>query len=443
MLAPQAMMLRSLTPAGVLVAVVVFASCVGEDPDAPNVVVVDGGGGEGGGPPGCSATERACVGNEMRGCKLDGTGFEVLGTCASDALCQAGIAGGKCVEPACAADEVKCDGNDRVKCRADRAGTEKIETCPSVCVAGKCEDCADGTGDCVGVTPRKCVGNKWQNQTACTGGVVNACYAGTCTDTRIPRWEMPNEATALIRPAKYTVLSTNVVRDDVTKLEWQRGVSAPVTVQGGGRAKYCESLVLDGKQGWHVASAMELFTLVDHGKTGQKIDTTAFLNTPTAQAPIGLVGGENAATSPRVNYDVGVIQPESITGYDYPTRCVRATVPPPTGTRFTVNVAGTEVTDNFTKLVWSKTDSTLTTQSGAAAKCVLPWRVPTVKELFTLYDRSQAAAPYYDKTIWTQNRDVLYASTRDAANVILAIDFMSTIGETKQNYFDAYVRCVK
>jgi hypothetical protein len=259
---------------------------------------------------------------------------------------------------------------------------------------------------------------------------------------------MPETSTSSVRPIKYTIVSQNIVRDEVTKLEWQRGVSAaPITVSSGARGAHCRTLEIDGQRGWRLPSTVELLTLLDYAKPVPRIDTTIFVGTPTGIANAGLVGGENSATSGRVNFDSGLIEPESITGYEYYVKCVRSSVAPPAGQRFVLNGAGDEVTDTYTTLVWQKAFSSAAylTQAQSLGRCVQPWRLPTAKELYTILDPTQPSNVYIDTTIFPGSADYVWSSTDSlvTAGKRIAIDFSTQYGRFRDDVIDGKVRCVK
>lgn len=248
---------------------------------------------------------------------------------------------------------------------------------------------------------------------------------------------------APVRKVSAGLVSANIVRDEVSKLEWQRGVSpAPIDVQGGARHAYCRSLELDGQVGWHLPSTVELVSLLDYSKAAPHLDTTVFTGTPTGDANAGLGGGEYSVTSPRVNYDNGLVETESITGGSYYVRCVRSTVAPPTGQRF--SVSNGEVTDAYTKLVWQQAQSTMTSPTKAPEKCASPWRLPTAKELYTILDPTQTT-PYFDHTVFNGNNDWHFTSTLAPADLSkrIVIDFSKPQGVFLTGTFDGWVRCVK
>lgn len=434
----------------------IVASCVGSEPASTSGTDANDGGAassDGGTKRACAPTDRTCVGPEMRGCAPDGSGFlpTPLETCVNEPLCKAGLAGGKCAAPACADGEMKCEGADRFACLPDRTGfaTTKTDTCSDAtpeCTGGKCVACVTGSQRCSGKTPEACVAESWQSKTACNGAVSSLCAGGDCLDARIARWPMPNEAGGTIRPAKYTVLSANLVRDEVTGLEWQRGVSNDdIGVAAGAYRAHCETLSVDGIGGFHTPTAIELLSLVDYGRATPFIDTTVFTDTPAA----GLVASWTGAQWPRIDYATGLNPLESITGFAYRVRCVRAPKALPTGPRFTV--ANGEVTDNYTKLVWKQANlSTFVGYTQATSGCAAlggGFRLPTVKELSTLIAPSASAAPYIDTTAFPSTKADLYWSQTAAPNTqALCVDFNTSygqlVGQNKGGTGSA-ARCVK
>jgi hypothetical protein len=439
-----------------VVVVVVACTGYGEEERQPATPLPDAGAGGEGGPGGCTPGARLCLGSELRVCDTNGTTSTTLEVCQNSVLCNLGIADGKCAAPVCNLGDVVCvGGNERHKCKEDRSGTEKIETCAAptaVCNAGACAVCVDGARDCAGIVPRACVGGKWESQPPCLASASLTCWVGACVDARLPHYEMPNNADSAVRPIRYTVLSANVVRDEVTKLEWQRSISpTPIDIQSGKRVDYCLSLTLDGAGGFHLATGIELMTLMDYAKvTAPKLDTTAFLNTPTAgsaaTAGIGLLAAETSSPH-RINYDSGIIDPEpSVLGNSYPTRCVRAVVPAPAEPRFTLGAGGEEVTDNWTKLTWQKrqTGSYYTEGTALANYCVAPFRLPSAKELITLFDpRVQAPLPHIDTTLFSMDTDFLWSSTqRPGTTTRMRVDYVPGFATLGPGY-DSRVRCVK
>jgi hypothetical protein len=96
----------------------------------------------------------------------------------------------------------------------------------------------------------------------------------------------------------------------------------------------------------------------------------------------------------------------------------------PVGSRYTVSPDQTYVTDNWTKLVWRrKVDAAPLTLGAAATTCAVlgfGWRLPTVKELFSLIDPrleptidSEAFPDTPSAPFWSGNRE--FAANRPAS----------------------------
>lgn len=95
---------------------------------------------------------------------------------------------------------------------------------------------------------------------------------------------MPNPATTgLPNPTDYNInTGQGTVIDNVTKLMWQRSISASSFTWGDAKI-YCNGLNLAGFAGWRLPTAIELISLVDFTKpqNTSTIDADAFPNTPT------------------------------------------------------------------------------------------------------------------------------------------------------------------
>ncbi len=418
-----------------------FVACIGDSPTGGNPT--DGGGT-------CTPGALTCVGAEIHSCNPQGTGVlpAAVETCASAALCAAGVSSGKCAAPACGPQDFSCSGNDRVACKADRTGfeTTKTETCSGatpVCDAGKCVACKTGAFACAGKVPQQCVANAWQLGSACGGQAASSCVGGDCLDTRIARWRMPNDPSSTVNPAKFSSPSAGIVHDDVTGLDWQAAVSPPTLAVG--MAGYCETLNVDGVGGWHLPSMVELLSIVDYSRatnTSGSIFPSAFPGNHSGVAA-ATIGASDRLELDAAQQLVGTTASENVTGNSYVLRCARSSQRLPTGPRYTEAVTG-EVTDNYTKLVWQKTNAaTLSNYSGAPGKCPTPWRLPTIKELFTLLDPTASAAPYVDQGMFPSTKDLYWSQTTQANGNKFVVDFFSgkIAGNSLTNA--VAVRCVK
>jgi hypothetical protein len=118
----------------------------------------------------------------------------------------------------------------------------------------------------------------------------------------------------------------------------------------------------------------------------------------------------------------------------------RAGAAAPAG-RYTISNGS--VYDTKTKLTWQQTPPTSTygVGSGAAGYCStlgVGWRVPKFKELFTIIDYSQAAAPLLDPTAFPSPQTSGSYLTSDGCTVAL-----DGTGACSGEVLSGYVRCVK
>lgn len=146
--------------------------------------------------------------------------------------------------------------------------------CPGTMVAcdGVCVDLATDPAHCGGCGK------------ACNLAAGEVC-SDHCTSREWALWSVSE-------PLSYTA-GVDTVLDNVTKLTWQRFVSADSYTQEGARA-YCAALPLEGG-GWRLPTRVELQSIVDYSKPqpGPLIDTAVFQNAPsddfwcTSQGPSG------------------------------------------------------------------------------------------------------------------------------------------------------------
>jgi len=120
-------------------------------------------------------------------------------------------------------------------------------------------------------------------------------------------------------PGRYTI-ANGTVRDNQTMLTWQQALDAS-TVSWAGAATYCMSLALDGG-GFRVPSVTELQTIVEEGRAGPSIDTTAFPATPAVRFWTSSPQRNVAGSAWLVSFDDGEVTP-SPTSTLAPVRCVR------------------------------------------------------------------------------------------------------------------------
>lgn len=132
-------------------------------------------------PPACSTGEFRCVGADLEACDAGQTGWDLVSTCATPALCQSGLASGACAPPTCDSLETDCDsdGVTLLTCNSDQDGWTS-STCPHVCVAGQCSGVCDPQDvQCAGDAVQTCQSDgQWDSGQPCASGSV--CESGAC-----------------------------------------------------------------------------------------------------------------------------------------------------------------------------------------------------------------------------------------------------------------------
>jgi hypothetical protein len=204
-----------------------------------------------------------------------------------------------------------------------------------------------------------------------------------------------------VRVPSYTVVDGRV-HDSVTGLTWER--LPPFTLLAKADAlTYCGNLALDGLSDWRVPSRLELASIADAGRHGPPFPSGVFPDIPgnsyfwsrnadPANPTRSWVMNTNWATSSfRDNDEV-----ENSPGDGNIVRCVRGPA-----LLNDLSVAGNTVVDQGTGLTWqSGTAPALLNWVDALAYCealVLEgeddWRLPSIKEWFSIVDDTLAAAP--------------------------------------------------
>lgn len=175
-----------------------------------------------------------------------------------------------------------------------------------------------------------------------------------------------------------------------------------------------------GYTDWRLPSADELQTLVDYGvaSPGPTIDTTWFPNTFGAEGSMFLSSSPNLGSdydSWAVYFDGGVVDVSPRDSYNpLHVRLVRGST---MSKQYTISADGQEVTDTTTGLIWQRCAQGMTYSGGTCTGEAIPytqeaalalakvqatatgvaWRVPNVRELSSILDRTKKE-PAIDST---------------------------------------------
>jgi len=286
-----------------------------------------------------------------------------------------------------------------------------------------------------------------------SGGSSGACSASAGDSDE---WLIPNSPADVAAGApnlqSYRDNGDGTVTDLVTCLTWQQDVPDKRFAWGDAIAD-CAGLPLAGHGDWRLPSEAELFSLVDFGQQSPSIDWAAFPDAPAnwfwSSTPV-----DGSPYGWTINFGYGYAN-YKVESYTPSVRCVRSNgaVAPPGQYAIGAGAGAGTVYDPRSRLTWQQA-APAATYSWADATAYCPtldldgkgWRLPTEKELFSLVDRSQGAAPYIDPTAFPGTPpDYFWSSTPAArwASYAWSVDFSS--GETYD--FDVssagYLRCVR
>ena len=400
----------------------------------------------------CLATEPCAIAN---------------GGCHSNALCSAGQGVVQC---SCkdGFEDVQGDGSECVD-KCSLAGCHEHATCEVVAGEAQCrcekgyvgsgtecsfdERCADLSCD----EHAHCVVEGASRRCQCDDGYEGSgkectdidecktasCAAGfPCMETEPPGytclgqladWPMPDSRPGAKFPTSYDTSVEGVVMDNVTGLMWQREFSEDISGCSRGACgwneaeAYCESLALAGYDDWRLPSRIELVSLVD------KPGLASVFPEADVSTPLMIWSSTPAAGLPGAVWTLIVSYSQSGV-----VKCVRRGVPLAPGTpetRYVSDVANNLVKDLRTGLDWQRdlpasypgcSDDGCTALEATRYCASLGggWRVPSHKELFTLYDHTRGAASLPDQGILSEpslNLSVFPAERSERGYVFIAL----------------------
>ncbi|MBI5186160.1 MAG: DUF1566 domain-containing protein [Nitrospinae bacterium] len=243
------------------------------------------------------------------------------------------------------------------------------------------------------------------------------------------------DADYTINPPSYTDNGNGTVTDNVTTLIWQQQ-DDDVGRTWDEAKTYCDSLELAGYTDWRLPSIMEIYSIMNYGTYNPAIDSTYFPNTQPSDPNIDadfwsstpMAGDDSQARAAGFGnantFDMAPgYEKKSDTNY---ARCVRGGTAF-SGKVFTDNGNGT-VTDNRTRLMWrqGETDGMAGTRDRQLSTCenlilagYSDWRLPNIRELFSIMDFSKSSGPWIDTRYFPRTDDGagVYASSSDPPNV--------------------------
>lgn len=192
----------------------------------------------------------------------------------------------------------------------------------------------------------------------------------------------------------------DTVSDSITGLMWQR-TGLPSARPWSDALAFCDALSLGGFDDWRLPTAIELTSLADLGDQNAELNAVTFPGFGASSFWSSTQYADYAPNKWAVDLGAGYRENRSIASQNSVV-CVRAGHIA-AGARYTIS---TDVaTDNFTGLSWQRGASTATLSwLDALAYCQAlalggfsDWRLPSLKELNTIFDDARSA-PAIDPT---------------------------------------------
>lgn len=212
------------------------------------------------------------------------------------------------------------------------------------------------------------------------------------------------------------------ISDTITSLMWQKGDGGERTFEAA--KAYADSLQLGGYSDWRLPLPQEMVSIFNHQKNNPAMDVTYF---PSTGAEYWWTSVKQAGDTSKVwcgNAGGGIgnhLKTETISAggtKKFHVKLVRdPSMPILVENHFTDNGDGT-ITDNLTMLMWQKSppaaelswEQALSTAEGLSLAGFDDWRLPNIKELFSIHDPARsnpasdpmfglgAAAKYWSST---------------------------------------------
>ncbi len=248
-----------------------------------------------------------------------------------------------------------------------------------------------------------------------------------------------------INPPSYTDNGDGTITDNVTGLIWQKQDDATGRTWADAGA-YCDASTLGGYSDWRLPSRIELISIVDKGGYNPAINATYFPSTASS----GYWSSTTYGTFSAIYVGGGPFYSSKTDSYY--VRCVR-------GGQITQNLTdngnGT-VTDSGTLLTWQQGENSLMAWETALTYCEglslagqTDWRLPNIKELFSLVDDTRynpSINTTYFPSTGSKYYGAYWSSTTNAGHPSVAqyVSFGNAYtGVIYDKASSLYVRCVR
>ena len=220
------------------------------------------------------------------------------------------------------------------------------------------------------------------------------------------------DADYLINPMSFTDNGNQTITDNFTGLMWQKTDGGEMTVESA--TTYCTSVNLGGFNNWRLPTSHELFLINSYENVNPALNTTYFTKTLAEYWWTSDRRSDDATLVWAVNAGGGIgahPKNETVSAGGTKKFHVRAVRNPVSKTlpalHFKDNGNGS-ITDNYTGLMWQKTQSSntmtweeaLVYAENLSLAGASDWRMPNVKELQSLNDE-KLFKPSFDKTFFT------------------------------------------
>jgi hypothetical protein len=274
------------------------------------------------------------------------------------------------------------------------------------------------------------------------------------------QWPLPPDSPPL---GEYSVAKETVL-DNTTGLMWERVPPEMdlTVVDATGR---CSFLTAGGYTDWRLPTRIELLSIIDYGQSMTLLNSNVFGSVESPGYDTILWSSSTYPLPNTAGQQFTVDPAHSWTGVDVPSathlsRCVRAGCISTAATRFSISNHTT--LDTSTGVRWQRgTAPAVMNSDDAQAYCAMlsldgltGWRLPTIRELASIYDETGYKAPLYDTTTFAlASGDEYWSSTPNSKEPVGWQLYTMNFGSDSSVLTEgtpasgtgaaAYVRCVR